>query len=214
MIEISKSIYKRHPKTCEVWQNLFSLRCLSFCIRAYIFKKKKPAASSAVRCSGFESSSWKPEIVQSSGYKASWADNCNNTLPKLAALSDCRCRGGNRVLLFFPCSPSAVSPSTCQMAPRKAAVTAGSETTSPPVGPARPTRCPWASPRTSSTSRRLPTAAPRATATPTPSPVSAQLCSSHSFSPCRNQKWGFFCFLQVIVKGESCYSAAEEAFCF
>lgn len=76
------------------------------------------------------------------------------------------------------CSPSAGSPSTCQMAPRKAAVTAGLATTSPPAGPARPSRCPWASPRMSSTSRRPPTAAPRATATPTPSPVSAELCSS------------------------------------
>lgn len=144
---------------------------------------------------------------------ASSADNWNNAFPKLAALSNYWYRSGNHVILFLPCSPSAVSRSTCQMAPRKAAVTAGSETTSPRAGPARPTRCPWASPRTSSTSRRPPTAARRATATRTPSPVSAQLRSSHLLNRCRSKSGAFRCS-RWLLKVNIDFNAAKEALCF
>lgn len=109
---------------------------------------------------------------------ASSADNWNNTFPKLVALSNYWYCSGNHIIFFLPCSLSAVSHFTYQMAPRKAAVTVGLEIMNPRAVLAHRTLCPSASPRRSTTSKLHPTAGQKEMATQTRSPVSDELWSS------------------------------------
>ncbi|KAK4810276.1 hypothetical protein QYF61_015306 [Mycteria americana] len=88
--------------------------------------------------------------------------------------------------VLYPANLSAVSRFTYQMAPRKAAVTVGSETMNPPAVLAHRTLCPSASPRKSTMSKLHPTAGQKETATQTRSPRQAgPRASARAASPAR-----------------------------
>lgn len=109
---------------------------------------------------------------------ASSADNWNNTFPKLVALSNYWYCSGNHIIFFLPCSLSAVSHFTYQMAPRKAAVTVVWETTSRwVVEPWSHTLSLWFRRRTNSTTRLHQTRGLKLMATPIPTRVSHRQCS-------------------------------------